>query len=114
MPKYLDPVFTALADPTRRKVVERLSQGPASVSELAEPFEMSLPSFVQHLGVLEASGLIGSRKEGRVRTCYLEKAAFDLLDDWVDEMKAYWEARLDALAEYAETLHQQNKEDKEP
>jgi len=110
MPKYLDPTFAALADPTRRKVVERLSQGPTSVSELAEPFEMSLPSFVQHLGVLEASGLISSRKEGRVRTCYLEKAAFDALDEWVDEMKVYWEARVDALTEYAEALHKRNND----
>ncbi len=111
MPKYSESTFSALADPTRRKVVERLSQGPASVSELAAPFEMSLPAFVQHLSVLEASGLIGSRKVGRVRTCYLEKAAFDELGDWVDEMKAYWETRIDALAQYAEALHKQTTED---
>lgn len=111
MPNYLEPTFTALADPTRRKVVERLSKGPASVSELAEPFDMSLPAFVQHLSVLEASGLIGSRKKGRVRTCYLQKAAFDVLDEWVDEMKAYWETRIDALTDYAETLHERNQED---
>ncbi len=104
-------IFSALADPTRRKVVEQLRQGPASVSELAEPFDMSLPSFVQHLGVLEASGLVGSRKEGRVRTCYLEKAGFDELDAWVDEMKVYWEVRLDAMSEYAESLHRRNKTD---
>lgn len=112
MPKYLSPMFTALADPTRRQVVERLSQGPASVSDLAEPFEMSLPAFVQHIGVLQSSGLIGSHKKGRVRTCYLEKEAFDTLDDWVDEMKSYWETRLDALTEYAESLHKQSKEDR--
>ncbi|MEM7077199.1 MAG: metalloregulator ArsR/SmtB family transcription factor [Pseudomonadota bacterium] len=113
MPKYLDPVFAALSDPTRRQVVERLSQGPASVSELAKPFAMSLPAFVQHLGVLEDSGLIGSRKQGRVRTCYLERAALDRLDGWVAQVQGYWETRLGALTDYAQARHQQNREERE-
>ena len=110
MPKFVEPLFHALADPTRRQVVERLSRGPASVSELAEPFDMSLPSFVQHLGVLEQCGLIGSRKAGRVRTCYLEIEALEALEQWVAGTRQYWEARVDALSDYAEKLHLDEKD----
>ncbi len=109
MPKYLNPTFSALADPTRRAVIEALSQGPASVSTLAAPFEMSLPAFVQHLAVLEDSGLIQTRKEGRVRTCYLKSEALEALNTWVADALKYWEDRLDALANYAESLHQATK-----
>lgn len=109
MPKYLDTMFGALADSTRRQVVERLGEGPASVSELAEPFEMSLPAFVQHLGVLEDCGLISTRKEGRVRTCYLEKDALVAIETWVVGTREFWESRIDALTEYAESLHAKDK-----
>ena len=107
----MQSVFSALADPTRREVVERLSKGPASVSELAAPYDMSLPSFVQHLSVLEKSGLIGSRKQGRVRTCYLQKQAFDELDNWVADTRQYWESTVDALADYAESMHRSNQKE---
>ena len=96
----LDRVFQALADPTRRVMVERLSRGPASVSELAEPFEMSLPSIVQHLQVLEASGLIRSEKVGRVRTCRIGEAALGSAERWITERRATWERRLDRLGQY--------------
>jgi DNA-binding transcriptional ArsR family regulator len=98
----LDRVFRALADPTRRVMVDRLSRGPASVTELAEPFEMSLPSIVQHLQVLEASGLIPSAKVGRVRTCQIEAAALGDAERWISERRATWERRLDRLGDYLE------------
>lgn len=100
-------MFSALADGTRRQVIERLSAGPATVSELAKPFTMSLPAFVQHLKVLEQSGLVRSEKTGRVRTCYLETDAMEALEDWVIEMRRFWEGRVDALADYAQALHEQ-------
>ena len=109
MPKYLQPMFNALADTTRREVGEALSTGPATVSELAEPFDMSLPAFVQHLGVLEKSGLIRTEKRGRVRTCYLEQEALQTLEDWVVTTREYWESRLDALTAYAEQLHDSDR-----
>jgi DNA-binding transcriptional ArsR family regulator len=96
----LGRVFQALADPTRRVMVERLSRGPASVTELAEPFEMSLPSIVQHLQVLEASGLIRSEKVGRVRTCRIGEAALESAERWITERRATWERRLDRLGHY--------------
>jgi DNA-binding transcriptional ArsR family regulator len=100
----LDRVFHALADPARRAMVERLSRGPASVSELAEPLTMSLPAVVQHLHVLEASGLIRSEKKGRVRTCRIEPAALQTAEQWIRERQACWERRLDRLGDYlAET-----------
>jgi DNA-binding transcriptional ArsR family regulator len=98
----LDRVFQALADPTRRVMVERLSRGPASVSELAEPFEMSLPSIVQHLQVLEASGLIRSEKVGRVRTCRIDEATLGSAGRWISDRRATWERRLDRLGQYLE------------
>src|SRR3954464_2563772 len=96
----LDLVFHALADPTRRGIVERLSRGPASVSELAKPFSMSLPAIVQHLAVLEASGLVRSEKVGRVRTCRIEPAALQTAEQWIADRRATWESRFDRLAEY--------------
>jgi DNA-binding transcriptional ArsR family regulator len=98
----LDRVFQALADPTRRVMVERLSRGPASVSELAEPFEMSLPSIVQHLQVLEASGLIRSEKVGRVRTCRIDERTLGSAERWISDRRATWERRLDRLGQYLE------------
>src|SRR5213596_3563936 len=96
----LDQVFQALADPTRRWMVERLSRGPASVSELAKPLTMSLPAVVQHLHVLEASGLVRSEKVGRVRTCRVEPAALRTAEQWIAERRTTWERRLDRLGEY--------------
>lgn len=96
----LDSVFRALADPTRRRVVERLSRRPASVSELAEPFDMALPSFVQHLRVLEECGLVRSRKTGRVRTYRLTAQRLKLAEDWLAKRRDLWERRLDQLDEY--------------
>ena len=96
----LDQTFQALADPTRRAMIERLGRGPASVTELAQPFAMSLPAVVQHLQLLEASGLVRSEKVGRVRTCRLEPAAISLAEQWINQRRSDWEARLDRLGEY--------------
>ena len=96
----LDAMFQALADPTRRAIVERLSRGPASVSELAAPFAMSLPAVVQHLKMLEASGLVRSEKLGRVRTCAMQPAALSLAEQWINQRRAEWDRRLDRLGEH--------------
>jgi DNA-binding transcriptional ArsR family regulator len=96
----LDLMFQALAEPARRNMVDRLCRGPASVSELAEPLAMSLPSVMQHLQMLEASGLVRSQKIGRVRTCRIEPAALRLAERWIGERRAQWERSLDRLGEY--------------
>lgn len=96
----LDAVFRALADPTRRAVIQRLGGGPASVSDLAEPFEMALPSFVQHLRVLEESGLVTSTKVGRVRTCEIVPKQLSSAEKWLADRRALLERRLDALDSY--------------
>src|SRR6266542_5003448 len=96
----LDLMFQALADPTRRAMVERLSRGPASVSELAKPLAMSLPAVAQHLQVLEASGIVRSEKVGRVRTCQIEPKALQLAERWIAERQTSWERSLDRLGEY--------------
>jgi DNA-binding transcriptional ArsR family regulator len=93
----LDRVFQALADPSRRLMVERLTRGPASVSELARPLDMSLAAVVQHVQVLEASGLVRSEKIGRVRTCAIEPAALRTAEQWITERRTSWEHRLDRL-----------------
>jgi DNA-binding transcriptional ArsR family regulator len=95
----LDLTFQALADPTRRAMVERLSRGPASVGELAEPFPMSLSAVVQHLRVLERSGLVRSEKVGRVRTCRIEPAALRTAERWIEARRTSWERRLDRLGD---------------
>ncbi|MFC6600087.1 metalloregulator ArsR/SmtB family transcription factor [Kitasatospora paranensis] len=106
----LDRVFQALADPTRRAMVERLTRGPASVSELAKPLPMSLPAVVQHLQVLEAAGLVLSEKVGRVRTCRIEAAALRAAEGWIAAQRTPWEHRLDRLddilAEHSEDKDQ--------
>jgi DNA-binding transcriptional ArsR family regulator len=103
----LDGVFQALADPTRRLMVEHLSRGgPSSVSALARPLAMSLPAVMQHLRVLEASGLVRSEKVGRVRTCRIEPAALRSVERWVVGRRASWERRLDRLGDY---LAEQNE-----
>src|SRR5688500_2717531 len=96
----VDQVFQALADPSRRVIVERLSRGPATVSELAQPLPMSLSAVVQHLQVLEGSGLVRSDKVGRVRTCRIEPAALRPVERWIGERRSSWERRLDRLGEY--------------
>lgn len=96
----LDRMFHALADPTRRAMVERLSRGPTSVSELAQPLAMSLPAVVQHLQVLQASGLVRSEKIGRVRTCRLEPKALRTAEHWISARRTQWERRLDRLGDY--------------
>jgi len=96
----LDLVFQALADPTRRAMVERLVRGPASVSALAEPLRMSLPAVMQHLQVLEASGLVRSEKVGRVRTCQVVPSTLRTAEEWIGERRTLWERRLDRLGEY--------------
>ena len=96
----LDGVFRALADPGRRVMVERLSRGPATVSELGKPLEMSLAAVLQHVQVLEASGLVRSRKVGRTRTCSINPAALRSVETWISQRRALVESRLDRLAEY--------------
>jgi DNA-binding transcriptional ArsR family regulator len=93
----LDRVFAALGDATRRSLVERLIVGPATVGDLAKPLAMSLPAVMQHLGVLEKAGLIGTEKVGRVRTCHLEPAAIRTAEAWIIAQRTTWERRLDAL-----------------
>jgi DNA-binding transcriptional ArsR family regulator len=96
----LDRIFHALADPNRRLIVERLSRGPASVSELAQPLPMSLPAVSQHLKVLEGSGLVRSEKVGRVRRCRIEPEALRPVERWISARQTNWERRLDRLGEY--------------
>ena len=99
-PQPLDRVFHALADPARRTMLERLSRGPASVSELAQPLAMSLPAVVQHLAVLEESGLVKTQKVGRVRTCQIEAGAMQPAEQWINDRRTQWERRLDRLGDY--------------
>lgn len=93
----LDVVFQALSDPTRRAIVERLGRGPASVSQLAQPFSMSLPAVLQHVAVLEASGLVRSEKIGRVRTCRIQDQALSTAATWIQDRRTTWEQRLDRI-----------------
>ena len=112
MPNYsrgVDKVFQALADPTRRAVLDRLSRGPSGVSDLAEPFDMALPSFLQHLHVLEHCGLVRSEKAGRVRTYQLTPRPLREAERWLEKARHRWERRLDQLDSYLLTL-----KDKEP
>lgn len=109
MAKYseqLSGVFQALADPTRRAVLGRLCQGPASVSELAKPFDMALPSFMKHIHLLEDSGWIQTHKEGRVRTCVIEKKSFTMVEAWLSEQRDLWEARTDRLEKFVTNSHE--------
>ena len=99
-----DDVFHALANSTRRKILEQLSVGPATVSDLAAPFDMKLPSFVQHLSVLEQSRLVKSKKRGRVRTYEIRPERFKVAEDWLTERRRLWEARLDRFDEYVKQL----------
>ncbi len=103
----LDRVFRALGDSTRRAVVERLTRGPVAASELARPFRMALPSFLQHMAVLEECGLVFSRKKGRVRTYRIAPKTLQTAQSWLDKQRALWERRLNQLEEFLkETRHE--------
>jgi len=106
----VDAAFHALSNPTRRKVLERLSAGPATVSELAAPFDMQLPSFVQHLAVLEKSRLVRSTKRGRVRTYEVVPERIVVAEDWLSARRKDWEARLDRFDEYVRHLKEKESE----
>jgi len=110
----LDRMFQALADPTRRVMVERLCRGPATVSELAAPLPVSLPAVMQHLQVLEACGLVRSQKVGRVRTCRIAPEALSMAERWMAERRATWERRLDRLGEYLDENPEEPQEGKTP
>ena len=105
-----DDVFYALSNSTRRKVLEHLSAGPATVSELAAPFDMKLPSFVQHLSVLEQSRLVKSKKRGRVRTYEIAPQRFKVAEDWLSARRQTWEARLDRFDAYVKQLKAKESE----
>ena len=107
--KPIDHVFRALSDPTRRHVLERLSKSSASVSELAEPFDMALPSFVQHMGILEDCGLVQSRKAGRVRTYQLAPQRLKLAENWLSRQRTIWDKRLDQLDTYLVSLKEKQE-----
>jgi DNA-binding transcriptional ArsR family regulator len=103
--EHLDRLFHALSDATRRAIVMRLSQGPASVSELSRPFEMAMPTLLQHIRVLEDSGLVGTQKVGRVRTCEINQKAFEATQSWLERQRVVWESRLDRFEAYAASLY---------
>jgi DNA-binding transcriptional ArsR family regulator len=98
----LDTVFGALADPTRRRIIARLSRGPTSVGELAEPFEMSLPAVSKHLSVLERAGLIHRERDGRIQRCQLDARPLEAASEFIESYRTFWEGSLDRLAEYLE------------
>jgi len=100
----LDLTFQALSDPTRRAMIERLAHSPASVSDLARPFPMSVPAILQHLGILETAGLITTQKSGRVRTCTLNRATLHLTEQWIATQRAEWHRKFDRLKNYLEEL----------
>ncbi|HEX4753453.1 MAG TPA: metalloregulator ArsR/SmtB family transcription factor [Solirubrobacterales bacterium] len=102
----LDRAFQALADPNRRSIVARLSQGPASVSELAAPLSISLPAVAQHIDVLRRSGLVSSEKVGRVRTCRLEPEPMRSVERWIERHRTEWESRLDRLGDVLNNLEE--------
>jgi len=106
----LDLAFQALADPTRRGMLARLSRGPASVSELARPLSISLPAVLQHVQALETSGLVKSEKKGRVRTCRIEPKALSAAEHWIAEQRALWEGRLDRLEDFLADIQAKGEE----
>jgi DNA-binding transcriptional ArsR family regulator len=103
-PPDLNRAFSALADPTRRAIVSRLCEGPQSVSELSEPFELALPSLLKHVRVLEQSGLVSSEKIGRVRTCKIEPHVLQATEAWIHQHIAEWEKRLDRMEVHIERM----------
>lgn len=104
----LTMAFSALADPTRRAIVSRLCDGPKTVSELAEPFDLALPSLLKHVRVLEQSGLVSSEKTGRVRTCRIEPQALQATEAWIHQHLAVWEHRLDRLEAHIQRMKRKN------
>jgi DNA-binding transcriptional ArsR family regulator len=107
----LDRTFHALSDPTRRAMVQRLARGPASVSELAKPLSISLPAVMQHLQVLETSGIVRTEKSGRVRTCSVEPKMLSIAERWIAERREIWERKLDRLADYLDATASENDND---
>ena len=107
--RQLDSVFSALSDGTRRAILERLSERDWAVSELADPFEMSLPAVWKHLRILEDAGLVRCQKDGRVKRCKLDASPMKGAAKWIDHYRVFWEGRLDALAEYLETEMKREK-----
>lgn len=107
--QQLDGIFQALADPTRRAVLGRLGRGPASISDLAKPFDMALPSFMKHIRFLEQNGLIRTRKQGRVRTCVIDRQRFAAVETWLSEQRALWEGRTDRLEQFVTTPRKEEK-----
>ncbi|RYZ43867.1 MAG: ArsR family transcriptional regulator [Myxococcaceae bacterium] len=105
----LNGIFQALADPTRRAVLSRLGLGPASISDLAKPFDMALPSFMKHIYLLEGSGLIRTHKEGRVRTCAIEKKPFAAVETWLSTQRVIWEGRNDRLEQFVMAAQDQEE-----
>jgi DNA-binding transcriptional ArsR family regulator len=105
----LDQAFQALADPTRRAILEHLARGPATVSDLARPFEMSMPAVMQHLAVLQAAGLVRSQKNGRVRTCRIDPQGLGRVGDWISARRREWERRLDRLGQYLDELNKEGE-----
>ena len=106
----LDSIFQALADPTRRAVIQRLSRGPATVGELAEPFDMALPSFMKHMGILERTGLVRSRKRGRIRTCTLQQKSLAAAERWFANQRAMWASRYQNLDSLLESLNGEDRD----
>lgn len=107
-PTDLDRAFSAFADPTRREIVSRLCEGPKSVTELSEPFELALPSLLKHVRVLEESGLVRSEKNGRVRTCRLEPDVLRATEAWMRQHILAWEQRLDRMERHIERIKRKN------
>ncbi len=107
--RQLDGLFQALSDPTRRAVLARLGAGPASISDLAKPFDMALPSFMKHIHFLEGSGLIRTRKEGRVRTCVIERKQFAAVEAWLSQQRDLWEGRTDRLEQFVATAQKKGE-----
>src|SRR5262245_37585644 len=105
----LNSIFQALADPTRRAVLGRLGSGPATISDLARPFDMALPSFMKNIHLLEGSGLIRTRKKGRVRTCTIERKRFAVVEAWLSTQRAVWEGRTDRLEEFVTAARKKEK-----
>ena len=109
--RQLNGIFQAIADPTRRAVLGRLSSGPASVSDLAKPFDMALPSFMQHIRLLEESGWIRTRKVGRIRICAIEEEPFTAVERWLSEQRAIWDGRTDRLQQFVETTRMEDTQE---
>jgi DNA-binding transcriptional ArsR family regulator len=110
----LDGVFQAVSDPTRRAVLGRLGAGPASIGELAAPFDMALPSFMKHIGSLEKAGLIRTQKAGRVRICTLERDSFDLIEGWLSEQRGIWAGRTDRLEQFVTAAPDRHRDKETP